>query len=140
MRLKVMAVLVMLASSLAACASVTVTLPDQIGPGFDLDKTLADLRDCSTLSDTFVAVVREAAQELDDLAASSGGRVPSGALTAKVDVIAKTSYFKIGEKLGCSAVAQRVNTLDRLRGLSPSSDAGKDLVSQVIDQVEAQSP
>jgi hypothetical protein len=130
----------MLVVSLAACASVSVTLPDQIGPRFDLDKTLTDLRDCGTLSDTFVAVVREAAQELDDLAASSGGKVPSGTLTAKVDVIAKTSYFKIGEKLGCDAVAQRVDTLDRLRGLSPSSAAGKDLVGQVMDQVEAQSP
>lgn len=135
-----MAVLVALATSLAACGSVTVTFPKDIGPGFDLDKTLADLRDCGTLSDTFVAVVREAAQELDDLAASSGGRVPSGALNTKVDVIAKTSYFKIGEKLGCDAVAQRIDTLDRLRGLSPSSKAGKDLVGQVMDQVEAQSP
>lgn len=123
-----------------ACASVTVTIPNDIGPGFDLDKSLADLRDCGTLSDTFVGVVREAAQELDDLSASSGGKVPSGALTAKVDVIAKTSYFKIGEKLGCDAVAQRVDTLDRLRGISPSSQAGKDLVSEVLDQVEAQSP
>lgn len=132
--------LILIWMALAACGSVTVTIPKDIGNGFDLDRTLSDLRDCGTLSDTFVAVVREAAQQLDDLAESSGGKVPSGVLTAKVDVIAKTSYFEIGEKLGCSAVAQRVETLDRLRGLSPSSEAGKDLVGRVMDQVESRSP
>lgn len=121
-----------------ACGGVSVTLPDEIGADFDLDQVLGDLRDCDALSDTFVAVVREGAADLDELAEATDGRVPAGELAAKVDVIADTAYFEVAERLGCDAVAQRLDTIDRLRDLSPSSEAGSDLVDEIIEELEAQ--
>lgn len=135
MRSKILSLAVVL---LAACGGVSVTLPDEIGPDFDLDQVLADLRDCDALSDTFVAVVREGAQDLDALAEASDGRVPAGELAAKVDVIADTAYFEMAERLGCNAVSQRLDTIERLRNLSPDSEAGNDLVTEVIRELESQ--
>ena len=121
---------------LFACSNTGITLPESIGTDFDLAKTLNEIRDCDVLSDTFVGVVRQAADEIDDLAASSGGRVPAPELAGRVDVLVQHSYFAIAERLGCNAVAQRVDTLDRLRQLSPSSDQGEDLVTDVINQLD----
>lgn len=130
----------LLAFVLASCGSVSVNLPDEIGAGFDLEATLDDLRNCDTLSDTFVAVVREAAEDLDALAETTGGRVPAAELAERVDVISSTTYWDVARRLGCNAVAQRVDTLDRLRDLSPDSAAGDDLVTEVIRELEAQQP
>ena len=121
---------------LFACSNTGITLPESIGTDFDLDKTLNEIRDCDLLSDTFVGVVRQAADEIDDLAASSGGRVPAPELAGRVDALVQHSYFAIAERLGCNAVAQRIDTLDRLRQLSPSSDQGEDLVTEVINQLD----
>lgn len=128
----------LLAVLLTACAGVSVDLPDEIGAGFDLEATLDDLRNCDTLSETFVAVVREAAEDLDALAESTGGRVPAAELAERVDALSSTAYWEVARRLGCNAVAQRVDTLDRLRELSPDSAAGDDLVTEVIRQLEAQ--
>jgi hypothetical protein len=129
-----------LASVLAACGGVSVSLPEDIGAGFDLEATLDDLRNCDALSDTFVAVVREAAEDLDALAESTGGRVPAAELAERVDALSGTAYWEVARRMGCNAVAQRVDTLDRLRELSPDSEAGDDLVTEVIRQLEAQQP
>lgn len=129
-----------LSIAVAACGGVSVSLPDEIGAGFDLEDTLDDLRNCDTLSDTFVAVVREAAEDLDAMAETTGGRVPATELAERVDVISGTAYWEVARRLGCNAVAQRVDTLDRLRDLSPDSAAGDDLVTEVIRQLEAQQP
>jgi hypothetical protein len=129
--------LVLLAVILTACGGVSVSLPDEIGAGFDLEATLDDLRNCDTLSETFVAVVREAAEDLDALAESTGGRVAAAELAERVDALSATAYWEVARRLGCNAVAQRVDTLDRLRELSPDSEAGDDLVTEVIRQLEA---
>jgi hypothetical protein len=135
-----LAKLVLLAVLLTACGGVSVNLPDEIGAGFDLESTLDDLRNCDTLSETFVAVVREAAEDLDGMAESTGGRVPAAELAERVDALSGTAYWEVARRLGCNAVAQRVDTLDRLRDLSPDSEAGDDLVTEVIRQLEAQQP
>lgn len=124
--------------AVAACGSVTVNLPDEIGADFDLEATLGELTDCDTLSDTFVAVVRHAAADIDELAESSGGRVPAGELADKVDLVVDGAYFEVAERLGCSAVTQRLETLDRLRRLDPATAAGNDLVTEVIRELEQQ--
>ena len=97
---------------------------------------LTDLRDCDRLSETFVAVVREAAEDLDNLAEASGGKVPTGDLATRLDEITGTAYFEIAEQLGCNMVAARVDTLERLRQLDPDSAAGDDLVGDVIRELE----
>ena len=130
--------LVLLAVVLTACGGVSVSFPDEIGAGFDLESTLDDLRNCDTLSETFVAVVKEAAEDLDALAESTGGRVPAAELAERVDALSGTVYWEVARRLGCNAVAQRLDTLDRLRNLSPESEAGDDLVTEVIRQLEAQ--
>jgi uncharacterized protein YunC (DUF1805 family) len=121
-----------------ACGGVSIDLPEEIGSDFDFDGVIEDLRDCDTLSDAFVAVVREAADDLDRLAEGSGGRVPAGELAGKVDVIVDNAYFEVAERLGCNAVSQRIETIDRLRDLSPDSAAGEDLVDEVIRELEEQ--
>lgn len=126
--------------TLGACGGVSVNLPDEIGAGFDLEATLDDLRNCDTLSDTFVAVVREAAEDLDAMAEATGGRVPAAELAERVDVISSTAYWEVARRLGCNAVAQRVDTLEQLRNLSPDSGSGQDLVTEVIRELEAQQP
>lgn len=121
-----------------ACGAVTVELPDEIGADFDLEATLDELGNCDTLSDTFVAVVRQAAADIDELSESTDGRVPAGELEEKVDVIVNGAYFEIAERLGCRTVSQRLETLDRLRRLDPDSAAGDDLVTEIIRQLEEQ--
>lgn len=118
---------------LAACGAGLATDGES---GIDLDSVLADLRDCDVLSDTFVAVVREAADDLDSLAEATGGRVPAGELAARVDDLTGNAYFEIAEQLGCNMVAQRLDTIERLRDLNPDTDAGDDLVTDVIRQLE----
>lgn len=117
-----------------------MSLPDEIGAGFDLEATLDDLRNCDTLSDTFVAVVRQAAEDLDAMAAATGGRVPAAELAERVDVISSTAYWDVVRRLGCNAVAQRIDTLEQLRSLSPDSGSGQDLVTEVIRELETQQP
>lgn len=123
--------------TLSGCGGVTVDLPEELGPDFEIGSVLDDLRDCDMLSETFVAVVREAAEDIDALAEGSGGRVPAAELTSRVDALTGTAYFEVAEQLGCSAVSQRVETVDRLRDLSPDTLAGDDLVGEVIRQIEA---
>lgn len=123
---------------LAGCGSVSVTLPEEIGSDFDLEATLDDLRDCEALGDTFVAVVREAAGDLDSLAEESSGSVPEARLAEKVDAVTATAYYELAERLGCDAVQQRLDTVDRLRDIDPSSAAGEELVTQVIRRLHQQ--
>jgi hypothetical protein len=131
----------LLASALvmAACGGVTIGLPDEIGADFDLEATLDDLRDCDTLGDTFVAVVRQAAADIDAMAEASGGRVPAGDLADRIDVLSAGAYWEVARRLGCDAVAQRVDTIDRLRQLDPTSPAGSELVTEVIRRMEEES-
>lgn len=121
---------------IVSCGSVSIDIPEGIGSDFDIDGILEDLGDCDALSATFVAVVREAAEDLDELSERSGGRVPAAALTDKVDAIVDNAYFEVAERLGCNAVSQRVETVERLRDLSPESDAGEGLVDEVISELE----
>lgn len=120
----------------AGCGSVSVTLPEDIGSDFDLDAVLVDLRDCDALGDAFVSVVRTAADDLDALAEESEGSVPAADLAAKVDVVVGTGYYQVAERIGCDMVRQRVDTLDRLRSLDPSSAAGEELIAEVTRDLE----
>lgn len=113
-----------------------MNLPDEIGAGFDVETVLADLKDCDTLRETFVAVVRQAAADLDEVSEVTGGKIPSARLEEKVDAVVGKTYFEVAERLGCNAVAHRVETVERLRDLDPASEAGDDLVSEAIRQIE----
>lgn len=134
--LRLVAVAAMTLPMIVSCGGVNVDLPEEIGSDFDIDGLLEDLGDCDALSATFVAVVREAAEDLDELSERSGGRVPAAELTEKVDAIVDNAYFEVAERLGCNAVTQRVETIERLRDLSPDSNAGESLVDEVIEGLE----
>jgi hypothetical protein len=103
----------------------------------DIDATLQGLRDCDRLSEAFVGVVRTAADTVDSLAEKSGGRLPAVEIREFVDKIAVSQYFDIAETIGCLQVQQRLNTLDRLRGLEPETPAGTDFLNEILRQVES---
>jgi hypothetical protein len=125
-----------LALALAACSTSTES-SGGLGFDFSLDETLQSLRDCDLLSETFVTVITDATDQIDDLAASSNGRIPAAELSARVETITQTGYFAIAERLGCNAVAQRVETVERLRELDPMSADSRDLIAGVIEQLQA---
>lgn len=133
MRFRIL-ILVVVGLLVASCDAAG--LPADIDADFDLDAVLGDLRDCDTLSDTFVAVVREAADDVDSMAEATGGRVPAADLASRVDELTGNAYFAIAEQLGCNMVTQRVETVERLRDLSPDTGAGEDLVTDVIREIE----
>src|SRR5690606_41624250 len=114
--------------------------PEHIVAGVALEAALDELTHRWTARGTFVAVWRKAVKDLAALAESTGGRVPAAELADRVDVISSTTYWDVALRLGCNADAQRVDTLDRLRDLSPDSAAGDDLVTEVIRELEAQQP
>ena len=130
--------MVELALILAACGGISVQVPSEI-EDFDFDKVMGELRDCDRLSDTFVAVVRQMASDLDDLYEISGGRIPADELTEQVDTVVESGYFEVAKRLGCNAVAQRLALIDRLRGVDTGSPAGEDFLEEVIRQMEGQS-
>ena len=103
---------------------------------FSLDETLEELRNCDLLSETFVTVIREATDQIDDLAASNE-RIPTAELSARVDDLTQSGYFAVAERLGCNAVAQRVETIERLREIDPSSADGAELVGGIIEELQA---
>ncbi len=121
---------------LPACSSA-IDSADGLDIDFSLDETLASLRDCDLLSDAFVTVIRDATDHIDDLAASSSGRIPAAELSARVDELTETGYFAVAERLGCDAVAQRVETIERLGEIDPSSPDGQDLIGGIIAELQA---
>ena len=131
MKTAMIAVLVLV---LAACSSA---LDSEGGFEFSLDETLQDLRNCDLLSETFVAVIKESTDQIDDLAATSNGRIPTAELSARVDDLTQSGYFAVAERLGCNAVAQRVETIERLREIDPASADGRDLIGGIIEELQA---
>ena len=132
-------VVVFLAVVGAGCATVAEGaqgLRDRI-QNIDINETLEGLRDCDRLSDTFVGVVRTAADTIDELAANSDGRLPATEIRGYVDKIAVTQYFDIAERIGCLQVQQRLNTIDRLRGVETDTPAGTDFINEILRQVQA---
>lgn len=124
----------------ASCASVAEGaqgLRDRI-QSIDIDETLAGLRDCDRLSDTFVGVVGTAADTIDELAANSEGTLPATEIRDYVDRIAVSRYFDIAERIGCLQVQQRLDTIDRLRGLDTDTPEGADFLNEILRQVEAE--
>lgn len=124
--------------TLAACGPVSVDLPVDIGEDFDIDSVLDEIRDCDRLRDTFIAVVTEAADQLDALAERSGGRVSPPELREKVEAISVNEFFAIAEQIGCRRLQMQVDTVDRLRELDPDGAAGEELIDAILEQVEAQ--
>ena len=120
---------------LAACSSTIETASFDFE--FSIDETLQSLADCDLLSDAFVTVISDAAIQLDDLAASTNGRIPTAELASRVERLTETGYFAVAERLGCDAVAQRVETIERLRELDPASADGQDLIGGVIAERQA---
>ena len=131
-------VLIIAVVTLASCGQVTVDLPGDIGEGFDLDTVLEEVRDCDRMSQTFVAVVSEAADQIDALAARSGGRVNPPELRKKIDAVSVTEYFRLAERIGCERLQMQTRTLDQLRELDPNGSNGQDLIDAVLDRVAAQ--
>ncbi len=134
MQLMKHAMIAVLVLALTACSS---TLDSEGGFEFSLDETLRDLRNCDLLSETFVAVIKESTDQIDDLAASSSGRIPTAELSGRVDDLTQSGYFAVAERLGCNAVAQRVETIERLREIDPGSADGRDLVGGIIEELQA---
>lgn len=136
MRVRTGSVIVVISTLLlAACGGVAIDLPAEITE-FDFDQVMDELRDCDTLSDTFVAVVRQMATDLDEISEVSGGRIPAGELAERVDGVVESGYFEVAERLGCNAVTQRIQLVERLRDVDPDSPAGEDFLDEVIRQVE----
>ncbi len=130
------AIIALLALALAACSS-SVDAGGGFELDFSLDETLSDLRNCDLLGETFVKVIKDATDQIDDLAASSNGRIPTADLSARVDDLTESGYFAVAERLGCDVVAQRVETIERLRDIDPTSADGADLVGAVIERLQA---
>lgn len=126
------------AFALAACGQVSLSLPEDIGADFDIDSVLDDVRDCDRLRDTFVEVVTEASDQLDELADQSGGRVSPPELREKVEAISVNRFFTIAEQLGCRRLQMQLDTVDQLRRLDPEGAAGEELIDAILEQVEAQ--
>lgn len=103
---------------------------------FEISEALDGLRDCDQLSETFVSVVRKAAEDVDEVVASTGVELESGELSTRVDTLASGAYFEIAEQLGCDMVQQRLRTLDDLRELAPDGVTGEALIDAVIEDVE----
>jgi hypothetical protein len=122
-----------LVSTLSACSG---GLDSEGGFEFSLDETLSDLANCDLLSETFVTVIKDATDQIDDLAAASNGRIPTAELSARVDELTGSGYFAVAERLGCDAVTQRVETIERLREIDPTSADGRDLIGSVIEQLQ----
>lgn len=123
-----------------ACGQVSIPdLPSDIGENFDLDAVLDDVRDCDAISRTFVAVVSEAADQVDTLAERSGGRVDPPDLREKIEAISVTEYFRLAERIGCERLQIQAETLDRLRDLDPTGSDGEVLVDTILEEVQAQS-
>ncbi len=122
---------------LTACAGVSVELPSEIAE-FDVEQVMSDLRDCDKLSETFVGVVRQMAEDLDELSEVSGGRIAADELGDRVDTVVDSGYFEVAKRLGCNVVAQRVEIVERLRDVDPDSAAGEDFLDEVIRQVGAE--
>ncbi len=133
MRQALIAVVVL---ALSACSSALDT-DGSFEFDFSLDETLQDLRNCDLLSETFVTVIKDATDQIDDLATSSNSRIPTAELSARVDDLTGSGYFAVAERLGCDAVAQRVETIERLRELDPESADGAELVGSVIEELQA---
>ena len=129
------ALIVLVALALSACAT-SLEAEGAVDFDFSLEETLDELRNCDLLSETFVTVIREATDQIDDLAASNE-RIPTAELSARVDDLTQSGYFAVAERLGCNALAQRVETIERLREIDPSSADGADLVGAVIEQLQA---
>lgn len=127
------ALIILCALTLAACSA---GLESEGGLDFSFEQTLDDLRNCDLLSETFVTVIKEATDQIDDLAATNE-RIPTAELSARVDDLTQSGYFAVAERLGCNAVAQRVETIERLREIDPSSEDGRDLVGAVIEELQA---
>ena len=137
---RVVAAFLLVVGLAAGCAGVAESaqgLRDRIG-AIDIDQTLAGLRDCDKLSDTFVGVVRTAADTIDELAAKSEGRLPATEIRGYVDKIAVSQYFDIAEAIGCLQVQQRLNTIDQLRGVQTETPAGTDFINEILRQVQNQ--
>ena len=125
---------------LAACGQVAIPeIPTDIGAEFDLDSVLDEVRDCDRVSESFVAVVSEAADQIDELAGRSGGRVDPPELREKIDAISVTEYFAIAERIGCERLQLQADTLDQLRDLDPGGTDGQELVDTILDGVQEQS-
>ncbi len=131
------AMVTVLVLALSACSSA-MDSADGFEFDFSLDETLSDLRNCDLLSETFVTVIRDATDQLDGLSATSNGRIPTAELSARVDDLTESGYFAVAERLGCDAVSQRVETIERLREIDPSSADGQDLIGGIIEQLQAQ--
>ncbi len=121
----------------AGCGQVAVDLPIDIGEDFDLDSVLDEIRDCERLTDTFIAVVSEGADQLDALADRSGGRVSQPELREKIEAISVNEFFAIAEQLGCRRIQLQLDTIDQLRDLDPEGAAGEELIDAILEQVEA---
>lgn len=129
-------VAVVLAAGCASVAEGAQGLRDRI-QDIDINETLDGLRDCDRLSDTFVGVVRTAADTIDELAAQSDGRLPATEIRGYVDKIAVNQYFDIAERIGCLQVQQRLDTIDRLRGVETETPASTDFLNEILRQVQA---
>ncbi len=140
-RTKAVLVLILVAGSTGVgCARVSESaqsLRERI-EAIDIDATLDGLRDCDRLSDAFVGLVKTAADAVDGLAEQSGGRLPAVEIREFVDKIAVSQYFDIAEQIGCLEVRQKLDTLDRLRGVEPDTPAGTEFLDEILRQVEAQ--
>ena len=66
------------------------------------------------------------------------GRQAATEIWGYVDKIAVSQYFDIAEKLGCLQVQQRLDTIDRLRGVETDTPAGTDFLNEILRQVQAQ--
>lgn len=124
------------ATLLTSCGSVSIDLPADIGADFDLDAVLTEMQDCDALSEAFVEVVTTAAAQADALAEASGGAIEPLELREKVEAISVSQYFGLAEQIGCRRLQLQAQTIDQLSRLDPEGSAGQELIEVILDQVQ----
>lgn len=125
---------------LTGCATSAAEAREKIKEKIDnisVEQVLEDLRDCDKLSDAFVGLVRTGADTVDQLAETTEGRVPETEIREVVDRVAANQFFAIAEKIGCNKLQSKLEVVDQLRGVNPTSPEGDDFLNEILREIEA---
>ncbi|MDH3500551.1 MAG: hypothetical protein OEM97_10540 [Acidimicrobiia bacterium] len=120
-----------------SCGSVQERV-DAVDLDLDLDSLLDQVRDCDALSARLVDIVRSAARAVDDLAASTDGRVRETTIRETVDKLAVSKFFDLAERIGCTNLEFKLNAIEQLREVATETNAGERLLEEILNQMDAQ--
>lgn len=122
----------------AGCAGLegaTERLKEQV-QRIDLGESLDGLTDCGALADTFVGLVKDTVDSVDEIAASEGVAPPISDLREMVDELSVSRYYDIVERLGCARIQAQLDLIDKLREIDATTASGDDLLEEMVDAAQ----